>query len=180
MRDGADIRAVPPRKPVNVLFLCTHNAARSILAEGLANSLGGGWLRGHSAGSHPAGRIHPLALATLRERGCQTAGLRSKSWQAFAQAGAMPMDLVITVCSNAAREACPIWPGAPAIVNWACADPSAVAGEETTVMQAFRRTADLLTRRLQRLRLVPFDTLSPTGIMAAANDIAREVAEEAT
>jgi protein-tyrosine-phosphatase len=178
MTNEADTIALPTRTRVDVLFLCTHNAARSILAEGLATSLGEGWLRGHSAGSRPAGRIHPLALATLRDRGCPTAGLRSKSWHEFAQPGAVPMDLVITVCNSAARETCPIWPGGPATVNWACADPSASGGDEQAVARAFRRTADLITRRLQRLLSVSFSTLTPAGIAAAADEIAREVAEQ--
>ena len=137
----------------SVLFLCTGNSARSILAEALMNdpSVGGGRLRGHSAGSHPKGRVHPLAIDTLRERGHQTDGLRSKSWDEFARPGAPRMDFIITVCDQAAAEPCPLWPGHPATEHWGMPDPAAVAGSDEDRRRAFRETYDAL-----RLRITDF------------------------
>lgn len=166
-----------PRNAVNVLFLCTHNSARSILAEGLATKLGEGRLIGHSAGSHPSGTVNPHALETLRERGCHVAALRSKSWEEFVQPGAIAMDIVIAVCDSAAREACPVWPGAPVAANWACRDPSAASGDGRSIALAFKRTADLITGRLRRLLSIPFGTLSPAAIAGELNAIAREISE---
>jgi protein-tyrosine-phosphatase len=114
-------------KRTKVLFLCTQNSARSILAECVLNRLGAGRFEGHSAGSHPAGRVNPGALALLARAGHPTAGLRSKSWHDFADPGALEMDLVITVCGNAAGEVCPVWPGGPARAHWPLPDPAAVA-----------------------------------------------------
>ena len=162
---------------VNVLFLCTHNSARSILAEGLATKLGEGRLIGHSAGSHPSGTVNRHALETLRERGCHVAALRSKSWEEFVQPGAIPMDIVIAVCDSAAREACPVWPGAPVTANWACRDPSAASGDDRTIALAFRHTADLITGRLWRLLSTPFDTVPPAVIADELTAIAREISE---
>jgi len=114
-------------EPIRVLFLCTQNSARSILAECVLNSMGAGRFEGHSAGSHPAGRVHSSALELLAREGYPTEHLRSKSWDEFAKPGSVPMDLVITVCDNAAGEACPLWPGAPARTHWPLPDPAAVA-----------------------------------------------------
>jgi protein-tyrosine-phosphatase len=164
-------------KPLNVLFLCTHNSARSILAEGLATKLGNGRLIGHSAGSRPGGVVNPHALETLRERNCKIENLRSKSWDEYARPGAAPLDLVITVCDNAARESCPIWPGAPVTANWACRDPSAAAGGDQATSLAFRRTADLIARRLERLLKAPLDGLPPAVLAEQVNAIARDVPE---
>ena len=114
---------------INVLFLCTGNSARSILAEAILNKEGAGRFRALSAGSFPKGEVHPAALKLLAERGHSTDGFRSKSWDEFAAAGAPPLDLVITVCDNAAGEVCPIWPGTPARAHWEISDPAAVEGE---------------------------------------------------
>ncbi|MDE2223796.1 MAG: arsenate reductase ArsC [Xanthomonadaceae bacterium] len=141
--------------PLRLLFLCTHNSARSIVAEGLANRLGDDRLRAFSAGSHPSGRVHPLALEVLRERGCATDGLHSKSWDVYA--GAEPMDAVITVCDTTAGEICPLWPGAPARVHWDLPDPSGVGGDERERLVAFRHTAGYLAARLQRVLSLPLD-----------------------
>ena len=135
----------------NVLFLCTHNSARSILAEALLNHVGDGRFRAFSAGSSPREnqRPNPLALQVLEEAGVSTQGLRSKSWDEFAQPGSPRMDLVVTVCDNAAGEVCPIWPGAPAKAHWGYADPSEVQGSEAERVAAFRQTMRAIRSRLE-------------------------------
>jgi protein-tyrosine-phosphatase len=140
-------------RPSNVLFLCTHNSARSILAEATLNHLGGGRFRAFSAGSSPREnqRPNPLALQVLQEAGIPTDGLRSKSWDEFAQPGAPLMDLVVTVCDNAAGEVCPIWPGHPRREHWGYADPSQVQGSEAERLEAFRQTLQAIRRRLERM-----------------------------
>ena len=137
--------------PRNVLFLCTGNSARSILAEALLNApaIGGGRFRGYSAGSQPRGTVHPLALATLRHEGLPTEGLRSKSWQEFADADAPRMDFIFTVCDNAAAETCPIWPGHPVTEHWGLPDPAAAEGSDEDKRRAFRDTFEELRRRLK-------------------------------
>lgn len=117
-----------PERPAGVLFLCTGNSARSILAEALLNGEGGGRFRAFSAGSFPKGTVHPMALAVLRDNGFATAGLRSKSWNEFAGADAPPLDVIVTVCDNAAGETCPIWPGNPAREHWGIPDPAEIEG----------------------------------------------------
>lgn len=137
----------------HVLFLCTGNSARSILAEAMLNdpAIGRGRFRAFSAGSHPRGAVHPLALELLREAGVPVGGLRSKSWDEFAAPGAPPMDMVITVCDNAAAEECPVWPGRPATLHWSVPDPAAAAGSEVERRQAFRDAMRLLRTRLEQL-----------------------------
>jgi arsenate reductase (thioredoxin) len=117
-------------RPFNVLFLCTHNSARSVIAECVMNRLGAGKFRAYSAGSQPSGKIHPFALELLQRLNYDTQGLRSKSWQEFAGAGAPQLDFVFTVCDDAANEVCPVWPGRPMSAHWGLADPSRVAGSE--------------------------------------------------
>ncbi|MGH8443207.1 MAG: arsenate reductase ArsC [Nevskiaceae bacterium] len=136
---------------INVLVLCTGNSARSILAEVLINHHGAGRFRAHSAGSKPAGKVNPLALRVLEERGLPTAGLRSKSWEEFATPTAPSMDMVITVCDNAAGETCPLWPGTPARAHWGLPDPAAVTGSDAEKLDAFRETARLIEARARRL-----------------------------
>ena len=137
----------------NILFICTGNSARSILAEALMNAMADGRFRAFSAGSHPKGAVHPLALETLQSMGVATQGLRSKAWGEFAAPGAPAMDLIFTVCDQAAGEACPYWPGAPVTAHWSLPDPAAVEGGDAAKAQAFRDTALVLKRRIELLLL---------------------------
>lgn len=134
----------------NVLFLCTGNSARSILAESLLNHFGAGRFRAFSAGSSPKGQVHPLALKLLRRRGLPTAGLRSKSWDEFAAPGAPLLDFIVTVCDNAAGEVCPIWPGQPATAHWGIDDPAAAQGTQVEKALAFRTALRELETRIKR------------------------------
>ncbi len=132
----------------NVLFLCTGNSARSIMAEALLNALGEGRFRAYSAGSHPAGFVHPLALERLAAERIPTQGLRSKSWEEFARPGAPPLDFVITVCDRAAGEVCPVFPGQPITAHWGVPDPAAASGSESERRLAFAKAYALLHRRV--------------------------------
>jgi arsenate reductase (thioredoxin) len=143
----------------NVLFLCTGNSARSILAESLLNSLGHGEFRAFSAGSFPKGEVHPLALALLREADLPTEGLRSKGWDEFAVPGAPPIDFVITVCDNAAGELCPIWPGHPVTAHWGIPDPAAATGTEIQKRAAFQQAYKKLSNRIGLFLSLPFASL---------------------
>lgn len=145
--------------PYNILFLCTGNSARSILAEGLANHLSEGRLKAYSAGSQPMGRVNPLAIDTLHDLGCNTSGMSSKSWDVFAGPDAPKMDFIITVCDSAAGEACPYWPGTPMTAHWGFADPSHVEGDEDAKRHAFARTAQAITQRLRLFLSLPMDKL---------------------
>ena len=141
------------RPPYEVLFLCTGNSARSIIAECILNQLGQGRFRAHSAGSMPTGRVNPHALRLLQGLGYPTEGLRSKSWDEFAQAGAPRLDFIITVCDNAAGEVCPIWPGMPMRAHWGVPDPAAATGSDAEIAPetnlAFAETHRLLLRRIE-------------------------------
>lgn len=136
---------------MNVLILCTGNSARSILAEALLNAMANGRVRAYSAGSMPTGKVNPLALEVLAMEGIPTDGLSSKSWDAFSGSDAPAMDLIITVCDNAAGEACPIWPGAPLRAHWGLPDPAAVEGPDEVRLKAFLDTAQALRKRFARL-----------------------------
>ncbi len=164
-------------KPVQILFLCTGNSARSILAEAVLNRIGAGRFRGHSAGSHPAGAVHPLAREVLREAGYDTTGLRSKSWDAFAAPGAPEIDIVITVCDAAAGEACPVWPGRPVTAHWGLADPVAVAGTPEKRRAAFRRALDDLEGRIRRLVGLPIGHLDRPVLERHLREIATRAAD---
>ena len=161
------------RPPLNVLFLCTHNSARSILAEALLNDMGAGRFKAYSAGSSPRDnrQPHPLGLQVLRNAGIATEGLRSKSWDEFAAPGAPQMDLIITVCDNAAAEVCPIWPGHPATAHWGYADPSAGDAPDAAKLEAFRQTLLMLRRRLELLINVPDDKLEKARLQSTARDL---------
>lgn len=139
----------------NVLFLCTGNSARSILAESLLNHWGAGRFRAWSAGSFPTGRVNPLALELLAQMQIDAAGARSKSWDEFAQPGAPGMDFIITVCDQAAGEVCPVWPGQPVTAHWGVPDPTLATGSETGRMQAFRDTLRALEHRIRILVSLP-------------------------
>ncbi len=148
------------KHPMNVLILCTGNSARSILAEALLNAMGDGRFRAFSAGSHPTGKVNPLALEVLRTQGVSIDGLESKSWDRFAAEGTPKIDLVITVCDNAGAEVCPVWPGAPLTTHWGLPDPAAVTGSDETRLAAFVRTAQALRKRFSLLLRLPSDTLN--------------------
>jgi arsenate reductase len=157
-----------------VLFLCTHNSARSILAEALATHLGQGRLQGHSAGSQPSRRINPHALATLDRLGCRIDGLRSKSWEEFIGPDAVPMDLVVTVCDNAAQEICPVWPGTPVPTHWGCPDPSSTRRGAHATARAFQQTAELIADRIQRLLALPLAAMDDASLGNALAAIAQD------
>ena len=161
-------------KPLNVLFLCTHNSARSILAEAVLNDIGAGRFQGFSAGSSPRKnqQPNPIGLQTLQHAGISTEGLRSKSWDEFALPDAPHMDLIITVCDNAAGEVCPYWPGQPATAHWGYADPSAGDGTDAEKAEAFRQTLHAIRRRLELLVNLPADKLGKMALQNTAKGLA--------
>ena len=158
-------------KTYNVLFICTGNSARSILAEGLLNHLSGSRFRAFSAGSHPKGEVNPGTLQALRALGIPTDGFRSKSWDEFARPGAPRMDFVFTVCDQAAGEACPFWPGQPMTAHWGMPDPAAVEGTEEFRRAAFTGAAVTLKRRLELMLALPLDRLDGLAIHREVKDI---------
>ncbi len=156
----------------NVLFLCTGNSARSILAEALLNTIGGNRFIACSAGSHPSGRVQPLAAEIAAELGYDPARLRSKSWDEFAAPGAPAMDFIITVCDSAAGEACPFWPGHPVAAHWGVPDPAAVQGDEAARRCAFHLAAAALRRRVELLVALPDGELQGLAARTALQAIA--------
>ena len=160
-------------RPYNVLFLCTGNSARSILAESVLNHRGGGRFRAWSAGSHPAGRVNPHAIALLRQLGLPTDDLRSKSWDEFAAPGAPPLDFVFTVCDNAAGEVCPVWPGQPVTAHWGLPDPAAVEGSDDDTTKAFRDTYVALERRISLFNSLPIAGLDQLTLSRRVAEIGR-------
>lgn len=161
-------------KTYDVLFLCTGNSARSILAEALLNALGGGRFRAYSAGSHPRGEVHPRALELLRSLGLPTAELRSKSWDEFAGAGAPALDFVFTVCDKAAGEVCPLWPGQPMTAHWGIEDPAAVSGSEAQIERAFRDALQVLRRRIELFLALPLAAVDRLSLQRRLNEIGHE------
>lgn len=151
-------------QPYNVLFLCTGNSARSIMAEGLLNLLGHGRFRAYSAGSQPTGRVNPFAIEQLQHIGYEAQDLRSKSWDEFAAADAPVMDFIFTVCDNAAGEVCPIWPGHPASAHWGFEDPAAVDGSDEEKRAAFHRIFHEIRNRLQLFLSLPMDKLDRASL----------------
>ncbi len=158
-------------RPCNVLFLCTHNSARSVIAECVMNRLGAGKFRAYSAGSQPSGTIHPYALELLQRLNYDTQGLRSKSWQEFAGAGAPQLDFVFTVCDDAANEVCPVWPGRPISAHWGLTDPSRVAGSEAVRRYAFADTHRMLQQRIGIFTSLPLKSLEPLSLRRRLDEI---------
>lgn len=160
-------------KPYQVLFVCTGNSARSIMAEGLLNHLGQGRFVAHSAGSHPAGTVNPLALEVLAHFGLPTHGYRSKNWSEFSGPGAPGLDFVFTVCDKAAGEVCPVWPGQPMTAHWGVADPAAVQGTPEQRMAAFMETARVLKKRLDLMLSLPMAQLDRLSLQNKLRDIGK-------
>jgi protein-tyrosine-phosphatase len=157
----------------NVLFLCTGNSARSIIAEALMNHVGDGRFRAYSAGSFPTGKVNPLAIELLRAIPLPTEGLRSKSWEEFARPDAPRMDFILTVCDHAAGEVCPIWPGKPMTAHWGVPDPAAVEGSDEEKRAAFRDAASTLRRRIELLAGLPIDKLDAMAIRTRLHEVGR-------
>jgi arsenate reductase (thioredoxin) len=168
-----DTRDRSPGRPYQVLFLCTGNSARSIMAEALLNHLGRGRFQAHSAGSHPTGQVHPLAARVLDELGLPLAGLRSKSWHEFATPDSAPLDFVFTVCDQAAGEACPHWPGQPMSAHWGIEDPAAARGDEPTRLRAFDHASLYLKRRIELFLALPLDAIDSLALKHRLDEIGR-------
>ena len=160
-------------RPYNVVFLCTGNSARSILAEAILNNIGAGKFVAYSAGSQPKGAVHPQTLALLQRLGLPTEGIRSKSWDEFAQPGSPPLDFVFTVCDNAANEVCPVWPGQPMTAHWGVPDPAAVEGTEAEIVKAFRDAYSLLRRRIELFASLPVEKLDRMALKARLDEIGK-------
>lgn len=160
-------------RPYNVLILCTGNSARSILGEALINHWGGGKFVGYSAGSQPKGTPHPIALELLRHMKLPTEGLRSKSWDEFAQPGSPPLDFVFTVCDNAAGESCPVWPGGPMKAHWGIEDPAAAEGPDAVKWSAFRKAFHELENRVRAFTSLPLESLDRSQLQEKLREIGR-------
>ena len=160
-------------KTYNVLFICTGNSARSIMAEGLLNHLGQGRFRAYSAGSHPAGKVNAHALLTLERMRLPATGYRSKNWDEFAKPDAPEMDFVLTVCDKAAGEVCPVWPGQPMTAHWGVADPAAFAGTQAATERQFMDTALTLKRRIELMLALPLARLDTMAIRREIRDIGK-------
>ena len=158
----------------NVLFLCTGNSARSIMAEVMMNHLGHGRFKAFSAGSHPSGQVNPFSIETLRAMGLATDGLRSKNWDEFAAPGAPELHFVFTVCDNAAGEMCPVWPGRPVTAHWGVEDPAAVAGSNEKKRAAFRDAARILRQRIELFMQLPIGKLDAMTVRAKLKEIGKQ------
>jgi arsenate reductase len=168
-----DMRRAMSDRPFNVLFLCTGNSARSIMAEAILNELGGGKFRAYSAGSQPKGRIHPQTIQLLQGLGFDTAGLRSKSWSEFAEPGAPPLDFVFTVCDNAAGETCPVWPGQPMTAHWGIPDPADAKGTPAEIALAFKDAYRMLHQRIGVFTALPLRSLDQLSLQSKLREIGR-------
>ncbi|MEE3327688.1 MAG: arsenate reductase ArsC [Myxococcota bacterium] len=155
----------------HVLFLCTGNSARSIMAEAVLSRFGEGRFSAHSAGSHPTGSPHPMALQVLHEQAYNLEGLRSKSWDEFADSGASDLDLVITVCDNARQESCPIWPGGPIAAHWGVEDPAACEGDRSVQRRAFLHAYEVLKKRIEALIALDVERLDPESLRRAVQKL---------
>ncbi|MFN3869514.1 MAG: arsenate reductase ArsC [Hyphomicrobiaceae bacterium] len=162
-----------PQRQFNVLFLCTHNSARSIIAEAIMNRLGGKRFRGFSAGSQPRGTVNPFALRLLEKLNYDTSGVRSKSWEEFAAPDAPRMDFVFTVCDNAAAETCPVWPGQPMSAHWGVADPSETKGSDAEIAAAFADTHRMLYQRISIFINLPIDSLDSLALQRQLDAIGK-------
>ena len=162
-----------PDKVYHVLFVCTGNSARSILAEGLLNHLARGRFIGYSAGSHPSGAVNPFAVSTLQTLRIPADGLRSKNWEEFAQPGAPALDFVFTVCDNAAGEVCPVWPGQPMTAHWGVPDPAVFEGTDEEKIRVFLSTAVTLKRRIELMFSLPIKSLDSMAIQREITDIGK-------
>lgn len=160
-------------KVYNALFICTGNSARSVLAEGLLNGLSKGRFKAYSAGSHPKGEVHPMALVTLEKLSMAATGYRSKSWDEFTQPGAPVFDFIFTVCDNAAGEVCPIWPGKPTSAHWGVPDPAAVEGSDEAKAKAFQDAAVALKRRIDLLLSLPLERLDAMSLQHELRSIGK-------
>lgn len=158
-------------RPFNVLFICTHNSARSIMAEAILNQLGRGRFRAFSAGSQPAGQVHPLAIDLLERNKMDTRGVRSKNWDEFGRPDAPPMDFVLTVCDKAAGEVCPVWPGQPMTAHWGVEDPAAVEGTLEERQKAFSNAFMMLNRRIAIFQNLPFEKLDKLSLQRELRNI---------
>ena len=158
-------------RPYNVLFLCTGNSARSIMAESLLREIGKGRFKSYSAGSMPKGQVHPMALELLKSQRMPTEGLWSKPWDEFAKPDAPQMDFVITVCDNAAGEVCPVWPGQPVTAHWGIPDPAAVQGDADAQRRAFSDAGHILSTRVRLLASLPLTTLDRLALKTRLDDI---------
>jgi arsenate reductase len=165
------MQVVSSNEPLNVLFLCTGNSARSIMAEVVLNRLGRGKFKGYSAGSQPAGAVNPVALQVLQQAHYDISGLRSKSWDEFAKPGAPKLDFVFTVCDNAAQEVCPIWPGQPMTAHWGLPDPVKAEGSDAERHLAFADALRMLTNRIGIFVSLPFDKLSKLSLQKHLDEI---------
>ena len=161
----------------NVLYLCTHNSARSVIAECVMNSLGQGRFKGHSAGSQPSGRVNPYALEMLARLNYDISDLRSKSWDEFAADGAPQMDFVFTVCDDAAEETCPYWPGQPMTAHWGLPDPSRMKGSEAEIRAAFADTHRMLYQRIGLFVNLPLASLDRMALQSQLDEIGRSARE---
>jgi len=176
MKEEPPMKVVSSKAPVNVLFLCTGNSARSIMAECVLNRLGAGRFKAFSAGSWPAGQVNPLALQLLRQAHFDVSQLRSKSWEEFATPDAPTLDFVFTVCDNAANEVCPIWPGQPMTAHWGLPDPATAEGSEAERHLAFADTLRMLNNRIGIFVSLPFDKLSQLSLQKRLDEIGQSQA----
>ena len=164
---------LPVDRPLDVLFLCTGNSARSIMGEAMMNAMGAPRFRAFSAGSHPTGKVNPFAIELLQKNRLPTEGLRSKSWDEFARPGAPELDFIFTVCDSAAGEVCPIWPGRPISAHWGVADPAAVEGDDEARRKAFFHAYDQLQRRIQLFLSLPLAKLDRVALTQRLKEIGR-------
>jgi protein-tyrosine-phosphatase len=171
------MKVVSNREPLNVLFLCTGNSARSIMAEAILNRLAGGKFKAFSAGSQPAGYVHPLALQMLRNAHFDVSRLRSKPWDEFARAGAPNLDFVFTVCDNAAKEVCPLWPGQPVTAHWGLPDPAKAKGSDAEKAAAFADAMRMLNQRIGIFVSLQLDKLSKLSLQKHLDDLGKAKAE---